>query len=540
MRRLLVTAGIILAGVLALLVIRNLSGDSNPYLVRAVFDNGAFVVPDVDVRVAGANVGSVDSIDVSMPGEVVSDDPADPTSPGKAIVVMKIDDPDFRDFRDDASCIIRPQSLIGEKFIDCQVTEPRPPGTEPPPPLPVIPDGEAGAGQRLLPVENNGRSVDQDLINNIYRLPYAQRFRIILNELGVGLATRGPELRETITRANPTLMEVNKVLSILASQNRRLAELARNGDNNLTRLAARRQQLVGFFREAGYTAAATAERSEDMRENLRLLPQTLRELRGTFKALETFTGEARPVFAALRPSAKDISQVTEQLAPFARATNVSLQSLARASRTALPDLLASIPIVDKLGDQARASKEPSTDLDFFLKSTREADGFKNLMKFFYNTGSALSGYDQFGHYQRTNVLVTGCSEYKVVRFSDCPAQWEFTAQSLSATAREVLPELGTGGVSPDALGDEAEEIVPEDEEPLAPEDPVLPDDGELPADPVVPDPVVPGDGGVTPSGDGGEAGPAVGLDGRDRPRPGPRSDPRQMTRMAILEYLLGR
>ena len=62
MRRLLVISGIILAAVLALLVIRNLSGDSNPYLVRAVFDNGAFVVPDVDVRVAGANVGSVDSI----------------------------------------------------------------------------------------------------------------------------------------------------------------------------------------------------------------------------------------------------------------------------------------------------------------------------------------------------------------------------------------------------------------------------------------------------------------------------------------------
>ena len=88
MRRLLVISGVILAGVLALLVIRNVSGDSNPYLVRAVFDNGAFVVPDVDVRVAGANVGSVDSVDVSLPGEVVSDDPEDPARPGKAIIVI--------------------------------------------------------------------------------------------------------------------------------------------------------------------------------------------------------------------------------------------------------------------------------------------------------------------------------------------------------------------------------------------------------------------------------------------------------------------
>jgi len=536
MRRLLVISGIILAAVLALLVVRNLSGDSNPYLVRAIFDNGAFVVPDVDVRVAGANVGSVDSVDVSMPNEVVSDDPADPTRPGKAIVVMKIDDPGFKDFREDASCIIRPQSLIGEKFIDCKVTEPRPPGTEPPPPLPEIPEDQPGAGQRLLPLENNGRTVDQDLINNIYRLPYAQRFRIILNELGVGLATRGPELRETVTRANPTLREVNKVLAILASQNKRLSQLAKNGDNNLTRLAARRKQMVGFFREAGFTAAATAERSEEMRENLRLLPQTLRELRATFRAVETFTGEAQPVFAALRPSAKDISQVTQQLAPFARATNVSLQSLARASRASLPDLQASIPIVNKLGDQARAGKKPSTDLDFLLKSTRAAGGFKNLMRFFYTTGSALSGYDQYGHYQRTNILVTGCSDYKTLKFSDCPTQWEFASRSLSATAREVLPELDSGGISPEALEEDGE-VLPEEEDPLLPQDPTAPDDSESPG-PTTP-PATGPNGAVPPvSGTGATTSPVPAE--RSRKGSGRASNPRQMTRMAILEYLLGR
>lgn len=520
MRRLLVISGVILAAVLALLVIRNLSGDSNPYLVRAVFDNGAFVVPDVDVRVAGANVGSVDSIDVSLPGEVVSDDPGDPTRPGKAIIVMKIDDPDFRDFRDDASCIIRPQSLIGEKFIDCQVTEPRPPGTEPPPALPVIPDDQPGAGQRLLPIENNGRSVDQDLINNIYRLPYAQRFRIILNELGVGLATRGPELRETITRANPTLMEVNKVLAILASQNRRLAELARNGDNNLTQLAARRKQMVGFFEAAGFTAGATAERSDAMRENLRNLPTTLRELRSTFRALETFASEARPTFAALQPNAKQIADVTKKLQPFAEANRIAFESLGRATRTARPDLLASLPIIQKLGDQARSGKEPFTDLNFFFGSTREANGFRNLMRFFYNTGSALSGYDQYGHYQRTSILITACTTYSTNAGLGCRTQWESARTSLTETARDVLPELESGGVGTD------QPLIPE-----APEDP----DGE-----VIPEPGLPPEQGeatepeASAAPDGGSAPVQRRRDDRTK------GDPRQATQMAILEYLLGR
>ena len=53
---------------------------------------------------------------------------------------MKITDPGFQDFRSDASCLIRPQSLIGEKFVDCRPTLPRAPGPPPPPPLKQIPD----------------------------------------------------------------------------------------------------------------------------------------------------------------------------------------------------------------------------------------------------------------------------------------------------------------------------------------------------------------------------------------------------------------
>ena len=540
MRR-LVTLGIVgLMIVLMVLVLRSVTGEDDPYKVRAVFDNGAFVVPDVDVRIAGANVGNVDSIDVSQPGEVVTDDPDDPYRPGKAIVVLNITDPAFRDFRDDASCIIRPQSLIGEKFLDCEVTEPRPPGTPPPPPLEEIPDGQPGAGQYLLPLENNGRSVDQDLINNIYRLPYAQRFRIILNELGVGLATRGPELRETITRANPTLLEVNKVLRILSSQNRRLAELARNGDNNLTLLAEKRRNMVGFFRAAGITAGATAERSEDMRENLRNLPTTLRSLRQTFGALRTFADDTRPTIEALQPNAKQIAEVTKKLEPFAKASQISFESLGAATRTAGPDLLASRPIIQKLGDQARSGREPFTDLNFFLGSTRTANGFRNLMRFFYNTGSALSGYDQYGHYQRTNVIITGCTEYKLARFSNCPTQWDFTRSAVTSTAREVMPDLELEAPGADSL-----------DAPLGPTDGF---EGEVgPTEGAGEDSGVTGDSGSDPATEGSSApDPAVVPEGQGGFSPGPDAAlrgtngtrgpqaARAATRMAIMEYLLGR
>ena len=69
----------------------------------------------------------VAEIDISSDDEIVRED-GEP-DPGKAVVVLKITDPGFQDFRTDASCLIRPQSLIGEKFVECQPTEPRAPGT---------------------------------------------------------------------------------------------------------------------------------------------------------------------------------------------------------------------------------------------------------------------------------------------------------------------------------------------------------------------------------------------------------------------------
>ena len=175
-------------------------------------------------------------------------------SPGKAVVVMRIDDPAFQDFREDASCIIRPQSLLGERFVDCQVTQPRAPGSEPPPPLQVVEEGEIGEGQYLLPLEQSGKAVDLDLVNNIMRRPYRERNSIILNELGAGLAARGDELAEIIERANPALRETDKILAILAEQDKTLARLAQDSNQVLAPLARQRASVGGFIDSSGETA----------------------------------------------------------------------------------------------------------------------------------------------------------------------------------------------------------------------------------------------------------------------------------------------
>src|SRR3954451_20629077 len=115
MRRIIATVGLLGAVALAFFGLGSGGDSGGSYQLRAIFDNGGFVVPDEDVRIAGANVGSVDSVGVTMPGEEVHSDGK--PEPGKAIVVMNIKDSAFQDFRTDGSCLIRPGSLLGEKYI---------------------------------------------------------------------------------------------------------------------------------------------------------------------------------------------------------------------------------------------------------------------------------------------------------------------------------------------------------------------------------------------------------------------------------------
>ena len=116
MRRIaLILAGLLLAALLIALPAIATSDGGDGYRVRAYFDNGSFVVPGEEVRVAGATVGTIQSVGVSTDDEIASLEGGPHAVPGKAEIVMKIDDPGFQNFSDNASCLIRPQSLIGEK-----------------------------------------------------------------------------------------------------------------------------------------------------------------------------------------------------------------------------------------------------------------------------------------------------------------------------------------------------------------------------------------------------------------------------------------
>jgi phospholipid/cholesterol/gamma-HCH transport system substrate-binding protein len=458
MRKWLLAAGLVVAVVVAVVLLAG-GDDEESYVVRAIFDSGGFMVKGEEVRVAGATVGEIESVGVTMPGEVDSyENGKEQAVPGKAVIAMKITDPAFQDFRRDATCVIRPQSLIGEKFVDCRPTLPRAPSSRPAPPLKEIPDGQPGAGQYLLPFENNSTSVDPDLINNINQLTYAQRFRLILNELGAALAGRGEDVEEVVKRANPVLRDADRVFAILRAQRNQLAQLSADSEQILEPLARERTSVAGFFSNAGASAQASAEEGDSVEASLRKLPAFLRELRATVGSLEFFSDAGTPVLESLGRAAPAFTRATRALAPFAAASTVSLKSFGASGEVAGPKLRAADPVVKKLRRLARTGASPTTELAKFLVSTRKEGGFDSLADLIYNSAASTNEFDQYGHFGRSLVTLTNCVDYTPEPTSGCNANFNGSFARGNASAsdaielfHEMQEELSqqSGGTSPD-------------------------------------------------------------------------------------------
>jgi phospholipid/cholesterol/gamma-HCH transport system substrate-binding protein len=432
MKRVAAITCVVLAAAALLLVGTGADGDSGAYRVRAIFMNAFSVIPGEDVKVAGVKVGKIESMDV--------------TPQHRAAVVLRIDRAGFDDFRADAECTIRPQSLIGEKFVECTPTQPRPEDQPPAPPLPAIKRG-TGKGQHLLPVTQTSAPVDLDLINNTLRLPFRQRLTIILNELGTGLAGRGDDLRVAVRNADPALKETDKVLALLSRQNRVLERLARDGDTILAPLARDRARVASFISNANTTAEATAERSSDLEGTIARLPAFLRELRPTMVRLGALSDQATPVFGDLGVAAPGVNRFVRQLGPFSQAGTPALQSLGDAADVGGPALTKSQPIIEQTGALAKSLEPVSANLAALTTSLQSTGGIERAMDYLFFQVSAINGFDSVGHYLRAGLILNTCSQYAIVATPECRSGFTSGAGARAAAA-PALPGYADSRRSP--------------------------------------------------------------------------------------------
>jgi phospholipid/cholesterol/gamma-HCH transport system substrate-binding protein len=407
--------------VAVVLLATSAGGSSGSYEVRAIFDDAGNLTSGENVKIDGVNVGTVGSVT--------------PTPHAQAAVVLKITTPGFQDWREDAGCTIRPQALIGEKFVDCLPTQPRVEGTPLPPPLKRIPAGQEGEGEVLLPVARTHSPVDPDLLNAITRLPEAQRLTILLNEFGAGLAGRGSDLNVVIRRANPALQGLEEVLAILAKENKVLTDLAVEGDRALAPITADRGQVVGFIKAGKTVAQATANQRGALAQNLADFPAFLEQLGPAMERLGRFAAQTTPTLEDLGVAAPGINKLFASTAPFSKSFEGFVAAVGKNAKKTASAVTAVEPLLALAKGLGKNAKPFSTNFSGLLTSLKSTGGLERLLDFIYLGAGSVNGYDALGHFLRAEIVASaGCLGYAITTNPGCSTGKFIGGKTASTTA----------------------------------------------------------------------------------------------------------
>ncbi len=229
-------ASVCLGGLGFIAVNMGLSGPwNNDFNLRAEFATANGLVPQGEVRVSGVHVGSVTSI-----GD---------TSDGGALVTMRLQ-PGIQ-LRDGTRAVIRPKTLLGEKFVEL-----------------VRPGGSNSylASGATIPKSLTGQAVEIDDILNAMDAPTRQAMSASFKELGIAVDQRQQDISQALAPLDATianlrplarvgenrqkeldriLTNLNTIMQALADEQDQLGRVINSGDTVMSAIASRDQALAG-------------------------------------------------------------------------------------------------------------------------------------------------------------------------------------------------------------------------------------------------------------------------------------------------------
>jgi ABC-type transporter Mla subunit MlaD len=390
--------------------------DSGSKTYELLFDNAFGLTEGGDFKVAGVRAGETSKFKVTK----VDGRPL-------ALVTAEVTEPGLADLRRDAQCEIRPQSLIGEYFVDCQ------PGTS----KKRLPDGGR------LPVTRTTSTIAIDLVNDIMRRPYRERLRLIVGELGAGLAGRPEDLSNVLRRAHPALRETSETLRILGRQTDTIEQFIGDAHTVVAALENRKRDVSSFVREAGRTAEISASRREQLEESFERLPAFLAELEPYMGRLGDLTNAQTPVLRDLQSASGELDTFLTRLRPFTeegrpafealgemsvvgrravRKTTAEVRELRRLAKDA-PGLAKPLrQFLQTIDDRARAvepdrraaaTAPPPGDKTHTTSSRAGFTGMEAIWNYFYWQALTTNPLDDIGHVLRLSIVVNECSPYQV-------------------------------------------------------------------------------------------------------------------------------
>jgi virulence factor Mce-like protein len=401
MRRILVSVGVILAAVVVVAVVLSASGGgSSDPSYRIELNNAFGLVNGEQFEVAGVPAGSISSITL------------DPKTLD-AVVHVSVSKGGYGTFHTNATCQSRPQSLIGEYFINCS------PGTKGSPAL---------RNNGVIPVSHTFSTIPADLLQNVLRMPYRERLTLIINELGAGVAGNPANLQSALKRAVPALTQTDNLLALLAQDSHTIEDLTATADSVITALANNGNNVRRFVVAADNTAVAAATQRANLQATFQNLPGFLRQLRPALADLGAAADANLPVLTNLNASSAEINRLVTNLVPFSRAAAPAIKSLGQASVTGHQAVVAAGPTVAALNQFAQPTPELAQNLSIVLhdlntqskavepdKRSPGGKGFSGLeavLQYGFQQTNAIDYFGQFGHILAVDGFVSMCSPYQ--------------------------------------------------------------------------------------------------------------------------------
>ena len=413
MRRALSVLAVVAAAAAAILFTGASDEEATGKKYWVEFDNAFGLVEGGDLKIGGVRAGTVNTFELTD------------TEPYRVLVEVEVTEPGFDALRTDSECRVRNQSLIGEYYVDCEV----------------------GAAEEelpengIVPVKRTSSSIPPDLIASVMRRPYRERFRLILSELGVGLAGRPEDLNEVIRRAHPALKEVTETLAILDRQSETIRDFITDADRVSAAVEPKKRQLSRWAQETMETAEIQASRADRLQAQWNKLPTFLGELRPTLAQLDATANEQIPFLRRMHAAAPDFHRLLVALEGFSnvsRGSTRALGELAVVGRKALIESAEEIAELRELSEDAPRLAKPlrqflqtiddrgrSVENDPLHKelappapdktAAQEGEGFTGmeaLLNYVYWQVLGINGFDQVSHFLRIVLLRNDCSGYQ--------------------------------------------------------------------------------------------------------------------------------
>lgn len=405
------------AAVLVLLLTRGLS---DQHTLRAAFSSASQVVAGQDVRLAGREVGEVESVDLVD---------------GQAVLELRIEDRAWPLHRG-TTARLRHGTTTGyvARYVEFE------PG---PPSAPPLKDGGVlGAGQTVTPVE----------FDEMYRILDAEARRDLkglLSNFADTLEGREQELGTGISAAARGLDETASFMRELGADPAALRTLVDSGARASAAIASREHELRDLVTNAAATFDEFAQHTEATRASFERFPRTLRVTRTSLGRLDQSLAGLTALVGDVRPGAGRL----RELAPVVRRATSTLLDVAPLATSALRrGRLASPPIRALLREGTPFIREFGRVLREFAPQMKCLRPQAPEIISFFSTWAAFSkNYDAVEHYNRglVTVIPMGADETRtsaeVVSQSGGAVRYGFpTPPGTNVDQPWFIPECGYG------------------------------------------------------------------------------------------------